>query len=227
MELVDNKVLFNAYAKAIEDALKMPTYDCIVGQLKEVKQYAGLIPGDKTGRVCIPGVAFCDDNGDVRVVTQENPDGELYDQDWYLVVRPLPVSRASKRAGVKIDAYAKTGDDLAKETVVSLGEAVGPEGQNAKYLGAALPYVRKTVRTDSEYRKVIVISREMIVDQRLIDAGVSDGKRLKVCNEWGGTCDAFPYDAVVVTDFAAGKGYRIDSVTFMATHALGERKRTN
>lgn len=225
MELMDNKVLFSTYAGAIELAYKVPTYDCVIGQLRELKRYAGLLPDDPTGRVCVPDVAFLDDKNNVLVRTQENPEGELYSQDAYLVVRPVPVSEKSRRKGIKVDAYVKSGEDLANETEVSLGEAIR-SGEQARLMGATIPYVRKVMRADGAERKAIILSDNMIKSQELIDAGVSDGKRIKVCNEWGGEpCDATSGDAVIVTDFDAGKGYRIDKVSFFATHALENCKK--
>ena len=173
------------------------------------------------------GCATIYDEGSVGVRTQENPDGEMYCQDWHLIVRPTV---KPKPGTVHVDAYAMSQKDVAKNRGNDLD--VSLEGiLDEESFGRIRPLLNDAGRASlkveaywskEDHRRVVMVAPELLGSQHLLDLGLSDGTRLYVYNEWGEPCYAYEGDAIVVTDEEAGSGYRVERGAFEATYVLAD-----
>ena len=168
------------------------------------------------------------EDGVYRVRTQEHPDGDTYMVSWHLIVRPL-IAPTTK--GVYVDAYCVAEDKLEG----MLGEPLAGDLRN--YLVDRDPDAYQRIRpllddlseaglsyracwSKPDHRRAVLVTDQLLNDQRLIDAGLSDGKQLHVHEPWGSDCFAVAGDALIVEDEATGAGYRIEAKAFQDTYQI-------
>ena len=169
-------------------------------------------------------VTFIED-GSVFVRTQEKPDGAEYLQSWHLIVRPTITPAAGT---VHVDAYAMSPENVfmnrGRAVAGSLRDQIDPVAY-----GRIRPLLDDMDRAEmscdifwsyTDRRQAVLVTSDLLSDDHLLDLGVSDGSRLAIRNEWGEDCYAVEGDAIIVTDYDAGAGYRVEAEAFRSTYRV-------
>ncbi len=157
----------------------------------------------------VPGTIF-HKNGKVVIVTKEQPEGCIYDQDRTVVVRVI---------GGKViinglyDIYAPAESKIEKllSNPISLHTLTKEQLEELNPILEAGSDIRPSIAPAEPGRKVIVITQDMI------DAGVTE-----CYNEWEPetATKLYPGDVFLVTDPKLMTGYRIGREEFEATHTI-------
>lgn len=163
----------------------------------------------------LEGVIWHDEDGNVVIVTKENPDGITYNQDRTIVVRVIGGKVIiDGHYDIYCPAPAKVDRLLSNPfAIIDLPEHVLAE---LKPILDAASELRPSIAPAEPGRKVVVVTKDMLGDADHLVCELplswSDGKPTYT--------DLYEGDIFLVEDLETGKGYRIGKQEFAETHKL-------